>query len=75
MTAATSANTTTIAGTLDNLPICQMPITFHISNSNTLDHTIIKEITHLEIHVNCTYNMHMFIRIHTVIRYHSLLLP
>ena len=38
MTTAIRANTTTIAGTLDNLPICQLPITFHISKSNTLDH-------------------------------------
>ena len=66
MAAAIRANTTTIAETLDNLPICQMPInTFNISNSNTLDHTIIKEMTHLEIHVNCTYNMRLFIEIHT----------
>ena len=65
MTAVIRANTTTIAGTMDNLPICQMPITFHKSSSNKLDHTIIKEITHLEIYVNCTYNMHMFIGIHS----------
>ena len=64
MTAAIRVNTTTIAGQGNSLPICKMPITFHISNSNTLDHTIIKEITHMENHVNCTYNMHMFIGIH-----------
>ena len=74
MTAVIRANTTTITGRMDNLPICQMPITFHESSSNKLDHTIIKEITHLEIYVNCTVSYACLLGF-TVIKYYSLLLP